>query len=167
MEGPNESVRDLVARVPLTGTLEWIGVAPERRAPIESLDEVRLEVGTGLAGDHHATSGESKRQVTLIQAEHLPVVASLLGLDEVPPDRTRRNLLVRGINLWAIRKLRFRIGDALLEGTGPCAPCSRMNETIGPGGYHAMRGHGGITARVLEAGTVRLGDEVRTEPPDE
>lgn len=65
-----------------------------------------------------------------------------------------------GINLLALHDRRFRIGSALLEGTGLCHPCSRMEEALGQGGYNAMRGHGGITARVLEGGLVQIGDRV-------
>jgi hypothetical protein len=57
-------------------------------------------------------------------------------------------------------------GDAVLEGTGPCAPCSRMEEALGPGGYVAMRGHGGILARVVVAGRIRIGDAVRQSPAE-
>ena len=154
-------MHDLLARLPRPGRLEWIGIARERRGQIESLDAVEVRAGTGLVGEHHANSGRSKRQVTLMQYEHLPAIASLAGHDRVSPAQLRRNLAVSGINLLALKKRRFRIGDVLLEGTGPCEPCSRMEENLGPGGYNAMRGHGGITARVLEGGTIRLGDEVR------
>ncbi|MCB1455919.1 MAG: MOSC domain-containing protein, partial [Nitratireductor sp.] len=72
----------------------------------------------------------------------------------------RRNIVVSGVSLIALKERRFRIGSVLLEGTGICAPCSRMEEVLGPGGYNAMRGHGGITARVAGAGTVRVADAV-------
>jgi len=98
--------------------------------------------------------------VTLVAAEHLAAIAAFLGRDGVPPELIRRNLVVRGINLLALKGRRFRIGAALLDCSGECQPCSRMEEALGPGGYNAVRGHGGITARVIEGGAVGLGDAV-------
>jgi MOSC domain-containing protein YiiM len=111
----------------------------------------------GLEGDH-ARAG--KRALTLIQAEHLPVIAALCGRDSVEPAVVRRNLVVAGINLNALRGVRLTLGGALVEITGPCAPCSRMEAALGPGGYNAMRGHGGWCAEVLEPGPVAVGDPV-------
>ena len=73
----------------------------------------------------------------------------------------RRNLVVSGINLLALKNARLQVGAAVLEVVGPCQPCSRMEETIGPGGYAAMRGHGGMTARVVATGVIQQGDVVR------
>jgi MOSC domain-containing protein YiiM len=94
------------------------------------------------------------------------VIAALLRRDGVEPALLRRNLVVEGINLLALKDQRFRIGAALFEGTGPCHPCSRMEEALGDGGLAAMRGHGGITARVLEEGRIAVGDAVEALPPD-
>jgi MOSC domain-containing protein YiiM len=138
----------------------WIALAPERRAPMQVVSHVRAEVGTGLVGDHHASTGRGKRQVSLLQAEHLGVIAELVGQSAIDPALLRRNLIVAGLNLYALRNARLRIGDVLLEGTGTCAPCSRMEENLGPGGFHAMRGHGGITAAVIEPGELRVGQTV-------
>lgn len=151
------------------GRLEWIGLCTERRGPVDVVTSAEIRIGTGLAGDHHAQSGKSKRQVTLIQQEHLPVVAALLGKERVAPEEVRRNLVVSGINLAALKDQSFRIGDVVLAGTGPCVPCSYMEWVFGPGGYNAMRGHGGITARVIQPGIIKVGDriELLSEPPDE
>lgn len=157
------TIRELQGTFHGTGRVVWIGLSTVRRGPITVVDQVMCRVGTGLDGDRHARSGRGKRQVTLIQAEHLPVIGALLGEGPIAPERLRRNLVIAGINLLALKRARFRIGDALLEGSGPCAPCSRMEENLGPGGYQAMRGHGGITAIVLEPGTLRIGDPVVAE----
>lgn len=147
-------------RLPQTGEVKWIGVRPEKRAPISVLDRVEADTRQGLVGDRYGgRSGE--RQVTLIQWEHLPVVAAVVGLQEVDPALLRRNIAVSGINLLALKDKRFEIGAALLEYTGTCDPCSFMEETLGPGGYNAMRGHGGITARVVAGRAIALGDRVR------
>ena len=73
-------------------------------------------------------------------------------------------MVVAGLNLAALKEHRVRIGTAILEPTGECHPCSRMEAILGEGGYNAVRGHGGITARVVEAGRVRLGDAVARLP---
>jgi MOSC domain-containing protein YiiM len=70
----------------------------------------------------------------------------------------RRNIVVSGINLLALKDKQFHLGGALLEYSGACHPCSKMEAALGSGGYNAMRGHGGITARVLEVGRAAIGD---------
>lgn len=155
-----KTVAELLQTVPQVGRVEWIGAIPFARGPIEALEKSEIRAGTGLAEDYHARSGRSKRQVTLIQWEHLAVVASIMGRDSIAPELLRRNVAVSGINLQALKDQQFRIGDVLLEGTGFCHPCSRMEEILGAGGHHAMRGHGGITARVLEGGTIGRRTEV-------
>jgi MOSC domain-containing protein YiiM len=150
---------------PRPGVVAWIGVRPQRRAPVSSLEAVQAVFGQGLEGDHFPGGGEGKRQVTLIQAEHIPAIASFLGRDGLDPALLRRNIVVRGVNLLALKDRRFRVGEALLEMTGLCQPCARMEEVLGAAGYHAMRGHGGITARIVEGGTIRIGDPVAVDSP--
>jgi MOSC domain-containing protein YiiM len=150
----------LLDSIPQTGRVEWIGVRPVRRLEPVVVDAVEADPKTGLTGDHYTGGANGKRQVTLIQAEHLTAVAAMLELGELDPARVRRNIVVRGINLLALHNRTFRMGEVLLEGTGYCHPCSRMEENLGPGGYNAMRGHGGITARVLKSGTIYTGDAV-------
>lgn len=123
------------------------------------VDAVDVSPKKGLVGDHY--SGQSgNRHVTLIQAEHLPVVAALTGRDTLDPGVLRRNIVVSGLNLLALKDQQLQIGDVQLQITGQCHPCSKMETALGPGGYNAMRGHGGMTAKVLAGGTIRQGDAV-------
>ena len=158
---PRSSLRTLTETFPRAGRVEWIGVRPARRTPPISVEAAEAIAGHGLEGDHrrYGTPG-GKRQITIIQREHLGVIASLLGRERVTPDLLRRNVVVSGINVSALKDQRFTIGDVELEGSGLCVPCSRMETNLGAGGYNAVRGHGGITARIVSGGAIRLADAV-------
>jgi MOSC domain-containing protein YiiM len=154
--------------LPQVGKLRWIGLRPERLGSISVVAEATLVADRGIEGDHRFGGRRgSKRQVTLIQFEHLATVASVLHRDELSPELIRRNLVVSGINLLALKGKQFQIGEVRLEFSGPCEPCSRMEGVLGPGGYNAMRGHGGITAKVIEGGVIRIGDSVSAWPSEE
>lgn len=165
-------LHQLVQQFAQPGRLQAIIVRPQRRAPTLSVDRTRAIAERGLEGDHHAERqpwrpGGNKRQVTLIQAEHMPVVAAFMGRSQVDPMMLRRNLVVSGLNLLAAKAvfknepMILRLGaDVVLEITGPCEPCSRMEELLGPGGYNAMRGHSGLNARIIQGGRLSVGDSV-------
>ncbi len=147
----------LIAGWAKPGRLEWIGLRPDRRAEVQPVDTVSISAG-GLEGDR-ARAG--KRAVTLIQQEHLVAIGSYLGRGPVAPEILRRNLVVSGINLAALKGREVQVGKAILRFTVICAPCSRMEEAFGKGGYSAVRGHGGWCAEVVKPGRVKLGDVVQ------
>jgi MOSC domain-containing protein YiiM len=163
-------LRELVGRFPSVGRVEAVLLRPARSADVLRPTESRAIEGRGLEGDRAtAARAGGKRQVTLVQAEHLPAVAALLRRASLDPALLRRNLVVSGINLLGVRSpfadrvVHLQVGDAVLEITGPCEPCSKLEAALGPGAYNALRGHGGVTARVLRSGRIAVGDAVRAE----
>lgn len=193
--GGVKTIQDLRTTFPRPGRVEWLGLRPARRVTPVRVPQVEAHPLVGLIGDHGKTApprltalsgaaesnageatprpsnptvpgGPGRRQVTLIQAEHLPVIAALAGLDGVTPELLRRNIVVSGVPLLALKDARFRLGEVVLEGTGECHPCSRMEENLGEGGYNAVRGHGGLTARVIVGGVIREGDAVTPLLPE-
>lgn len=149
--------------MPQQGQVNWIGIRPKRKATLQPLNEVEAITLKGLAGDHFSGSATSKRQVTLIQKEHIDLIASVMQLPDLNPGIIRRNIVIEGINLHALKDRRFWVGNVLLEYTGECHPCSRMEEVLGAGGYNAVRGHGGITARIIQGGNIIVGDAVKMD----
>ncbi|UOG73168.1 MOSC domain-containing protein [Hymenobacter tibetensis] len=162
------TIASLLNTLPQVGRLEWIGLRPVRRDAVLSVWEATAETDRHLEGDHARPKAGGKRQVTLMQGEHLAAVGSYLGHDApVDPARLRRNLVVTGLNLLSLKNRQIQIGEeVVLAITGECHPCSRMEEELGPGGYNAMRGHGGLTARIVQGGALRVGDLVRVVPAE-
>lgn len=154
---PGTPLRAMMDRQAQDGLVRWIGLRPARRAQIAAVETVEV-TRDGLVGDHWMRGGP--RAVTLIQWEHLPVIGAFLGRAAPAPELLRRNIAIAGINLLGFRRRTFRIGEVVLRGTGICAPCSRMEENLGPGGYAAVRHHGGIGAEVIAPGRIRLDDPV-------
>lgn len=162
-----KTIRDLKKPPQIEGRVDAIVVRGSPREVARTVERTLAIAGIGLEDDRLGQHGEaelSKRQVTLIQAEHLDVIARLARVERVDPVGLRRNLVVSGINLLSLKNARLQVGDALLEIVGPCQPFSRLEESIGPGGYAAMRGHGGMTARVITTGAIRVGDVVKAQP---
>lgn len=153
-------MKELFEIMPQKGKVEWIGLRPKRKADLIEVEKVNANTENGLEGDHYSGS-DGKRHVTLIQKEHLDAVSSILKMNKIAPSILRRNIVVSGINLQALKEQKFAIGEAILETTGMCHPCSRMEQNLGEGGYNAMRGHGGITARVVKTGQIKKDDFVR------
>jgi MOSC domain-containing protein YiiM len=147
----------MMETIPQVGEVVWIGIRSERRADMTVLQSVKAEKSTALEGDRYSSDG--KRQVTLIQFEHLLAVTAIMK-KPIRPELVRRNIVVKGINLLALKNQQFKIGDTIFETTGLCHPCSRMEENLGEGGYNAMRGHGGITAKIIQSGNIKMGDTV-------
>ena len=168
----DDGLRSLSSRFPGEGRVEVIVLRPTRQVSAISVSEAQAAPGRGLIGDRRAEKmreGDDarKRELTLFQFEHLPLLAQWCGITTVDPLRLRRNLVISGINLISMRspfrdqRLIWRIGEEVrIELTGPCDPCSQMEKEFGLGGYNALRGHGGMTARIVSSGLICVGDPV-------
>ena len=151
--------KELFGNFSQPGKVIFISIRPKRIEPVRSVQKVLALKDKGLEGDRYNNNGGA-RQVTLIQAEHLKAIASFLGKEKIEPSLTRRNIVVEGINLLSLKGKKFHIGNSVFEYSGECHPCSRMEQNLGTGGYNAMRGHGGITAKVIEEGFIECGDKI-------
>ena len=106
----SQGLRELTQHFATEGRVQTIFLRPARLVPVVSVSQVAAEPGRGLIGDRRSLAlriGElaQKREVTLFQAEHLPVVAGCLGQSSLDPARLRRNLIISGINLVSMRSL--------------------------------------------------------------
>lgn len=155
-------IKELMQTFAHAGKVEWISYrpGPTSRGEIKIVDEIIVSEKKGIEGDRYKGTNR-KRQVTLIQAEHIEAVSKILQKDSIDPSLLRRNIVVSGINLLAFNDLEFSVGEVVLKMTGYCHPCSRMEQNLGTGGYNAMRGHGGITCMVVKGGKIKIGDKVR------
>lgn len=132
-----KTLRELLKPPHVTGRIEAIVVRGESRQPARCIESTQALPGLGLADDRlgrRSTAKPSTREVTLIQHEHLPVIAALAGVTVVDPIALRRNLVVSGINLLALKNARIRVGHALLEIVAPCHPVFTHGRRRGPWG---------------------------------
>ena len=163
------SINELKTHFSRPGTIEWIGLRAKKNKEIKQVDIAELLLDHGLVGDKAGQKPGGKRQVTIIQAEYFPVIESLLNIYKISPEILRRNIVISGLNLSVLLRHSLKINDAVLEITGNCAPCKKMEEALGFGAYNALRNHGGINAMVRKGGVIRVGDKVEVciEKPDD
>jgi MOSC domain-containing protein YiiM len=144
------------------GEVVSIHIVRSRNGAAESLERARVLTNYGVEGDWRSHRNRSG-QLTLIEAEALEEVARRLGYP-VPAGASRRQVVVRGVRLNDLMGRRVRLGAVRLFVETPCAPCSRMEATIGPGARAALDGGGGVRCHVLVGGELCIGDPIIDEP---
>jgi MOSC domain-containing protein YiiM len=151
----------------VTAVVVALGLAERAGAPLQPREALDLAPGAGVAGDRYALGrghwqAWPDREVTLVAAE----AAQRVGVD---PLLLRRNVVTRGAYLDALVGAAFRLGEATLAGVRPCEPCAYLEELLSrPGLKAALAGAGGLRARVVAPGCVRVGDALvpeRAPPP--
>jgi MOSC domain-containing protein YiiM len=152
----------------MKGVVEEIYVTGEGSAAMERVEEVRTIEGCGIEGDRYCegtgfwTRYGDVCQVTLIESEDLDYIEGELGI-RVKNGEHRRNFVTRGIRLGDLRRKRFRVGEAVLEDDRPRPPCKHVQDLSEPGMTRALKGRGGICARVVKAGRIRTQDAIEVE----
>jgi MOSC domain-containing protein YiiM len=148
-----------------TGIVEAIFIAPEAGRPMQRLGEAVAREGFGLDGDRYALrkgywSGSDECQVTFIEAEELESVSGETGV-RVMNGEHRRNIVTRTLFIFELRGCRFQIGGAVFEYERPRPTCDYIETVTEPGMTGALAGErGGICARVLTSGKVKVGDRI-------
>jgi MOSC domain-containing protein YiiM len=150
------------------GSVEAICIAPAASASMTALASAEAIVGVGLAGDRYAEkigfysprpTDPGAREVTLFEAEVLDMLRARHGI-ELDATEHRRNLTVRGVKLDELLGQRFSVGDVLLEGVKDCPPCEHLQQLVGKPVLQPLVGRGGLRARIVVGGTLRVGDSV-------
>jgi MOSC domain-containing protein YiiM len=154
------------------GRLEAIYIAPTAGAPMHPLHEVEAVAGSGLSGDRYLAgtgfysdrpTDPGAREVTLFEAEALDALRTDHGV-ELSAGEHRRNLTVSGVRLLDLLGQRFAIGEVILEGVKDCPPCEHLQGLVGKPILQPLLNRGGLRARVVQGGTLRVGDAVSVHP---
>jgi MOSC domain-containing protein YiiM len=159
----------------MRGVVEGIFIAERSGVPMQSVMEVAGEAGRGLLGDRHcrpdprttlepscgpsAPPHHAVQDLSLVEAEVLDALREEHGI-ELRGDETRRNFVTRGVRLNVLVGRQFRIGTMLCEGVELCEPCISIQQHTGKPVLKPLVHRGGLYARIVESGTVRVGDAI-------
>ena len=145
----------------MSGSVISIQLCVGHRDPMKSVESARMVENYGIEGDRHAVSEgvRTKRQVLLTDVETL----AKFGLSR---GDIRENITATGIDIHSLKEGdRVSLGgEAVVEITGHCAPCARMDE-IRDGLRVALEGNRGMLATVISGGEVSVGDRVSALQP--
>ncbi len=152
----------------LTGTVEAIYTTPSAGKPMQPLPEVEAITGQGLAGDRYLKGtgyysnrplADGSREITLIEAEELEKLERETGI-HLDPSECRRNVLIRSVSVNGLIGKRFRIGEVVCEGIRICEPCTYLEKLTHKRVMRPLVHKGGLRARIISGGTVRVGDAI-------
>jgi MOSC domain-containing protein YiiM len=135
-------------------------------APEEARERVEVRAHLGIRGDRHfGHAAHRTASVTVMAVESVEHVERALGLAApLDPYATRRNILLRGVDVDLLKKARFSLdtgqGAVEFQGHRPANPCAWMDVMLAPGAHQALRGRGGVRCEPLSTGTLAVGAAV-------
>lgn len=139
---------------------------PAGTHPIVELPTLECHRGRGVVGDRFYDYKENyKGQITFFALETLERICRELRLDDVPLTAVRRNVFTRGLPLPELIGVEFTLQGVRFVGTEECRPCYWMDQAVGPGAEARLRGCGGLRARILSDGVLRLGPAELVKAP--
>jgi len=126
--------------------------------PIEEVEEIECVVGRGIRGDRFFDyKSDYKGQITFFSIEVFAEVCRAVGTGAKSPGAARRNVITEGVDLNTLIGQRFTVQGVEFEGVCECSPCYWMDRAIAPGAEEALKGRGGLRARILTSGMLRAG----------
>jgi MOSC domain-containing protein YiiM len=125
--------------------------------PALEVKEVECVAGCGIKGDRFfGFKKDYQGQVTFFAGEVFADVCNQLGTPGKSPGVARRNIVTNGVDLNSLIGKQFEIQGVRFEGMAECSPCHWMNDALAPGAEAALQGHGGLRAKVLTDGKLRV-----------
>jgi MOSC domain-containing protein YiiM len=129
---------------------------PAGMAPVIEVDEIECVEGAGIRGDRFFNyKPDYKGQVTFFAIETYERLCQQLQVTRADPSVFRRNIITRGVDLNALIGQEFTVQNVRFLGTQESAPCYWMEQAFAPGAEAALKGHGGLRAKVLSSGKIR------------
>jgi MOSC domain-containing protein YiiM len=153
----------------VAGEVVAIHIASAAGVPMQGLASAEAVVGEGLVGDRYrdnigfyssTPTDPGARELTLIEEESLAAVLRETGV-VLGPEEHRRNITTRAVALEPLLGKRFRIGEVVCEAVRNCPPCKHLEEITGKKVMKPLVHRGGVRARIVEGGWIRVGDPVQ------
>ena len=121
--------------------------------------ELECVAGQGIKGDRFfGYRPNYKGQITFFSWEVYLSLCQRLDVHDRGPEAFRRNVIVEEMDLVSLETQEFEVQGVRFHGTGECTPCYWMNQAFHAGAEKALQGCGGLRARILEGGILRVGD---------
>ncbi len=134
---------------------------PPGTSPIETVPTAEIIQGKGIIGDRFFDyKDDYKGQVTFFQIEDYHRLCEKFGITDKSPTAFRRNILTKGVDLPSLIGKEFTIGSVQFLGTQEAKPCYWMEQAFCPGAEKALQGHGGLRAKALTSGPLKIGDTI-------
>lgn len=124
---------------------------------IVEVEEIECLAGRGIRGDRFLDHKEDyKGQITFFDQATYESLCEQFQVAGTGPEVFRRNVIVEGqdLNEWIGET--FELQGVRFLGTEEARPCYWMNQAFAEGAEEAMRGRGGLRAKILSDGTLRV-----------